>query len=72
MSQLLPKGTLRRFLFEHVDRFLGLLRFGQYRPLSNICGDQLKAGNPCTFCCELCAKLDKIEKDHCLKNAGKP
>lgn len=75
MTQALPQGTLRHRLFEAADRSLGWLGFRQYRPLSNICGDQLTAATPapCRFCSWMCRLLDKyVEKRHCELNAGKP
>ena len=70
---LLPEGTLRRQVFEACDRSLGWLFFSAFRPLSNICGDQIVVGNPCRFCLWMCRNLSRyVEKDHCLKNAGKP
>ena len=78
MAQLLPPGTLRRWVFEFlIDRPLGWIRSGQYRPLSNLCGDEIldseETGVPVTgFCCRLCAWLDKLEPGHCRKNGRKP
>lgn len=72
MAQLFPEGTVRRAVLEVVDRSAGWILFGQYRPLSNICGDKIVAGKPCRFCDWLCKKLNKVEERHCERNAGKP
>ncbi len=69
---LLPDGSIRRVVVETLDRSLGWLIFGEYRPLSNICGDKLKDGTAGAGCRCMCKGLDKIEPDHCIKNAGKP
>ena len=41
------------------------------KTVSNECGDQVVAGNPCRFCSVLCAILNYVlELDHCRKNAS--
>ena len=75
--QLFPKDTLRRTVFEFLDRCAGWLRSGTYRPLSNLCGDEILdqeegKGEVSGFCCTLCKWLDKIEPGHCKKNGRKP
>lgn len=72
MAQLLPQGTIRRAVFETVDRSLGWLKTGEYRTLSSICGDEIVDGEPCKFCSWLCHLLDRIELNHCVINARKP
>lgn len=69
---LLPQGTLLRGVVETLDRALGWLRFGEFRTLSSLCGERLKAGNAPVDCKCLCGALDRAEPDHCQKNAGKP
>lgn len=79
--QLLPEGTLRRKLFEFLDRSLGWIGYRTFRPLSDICGDVLAYGRRreevvgtirCKFCTKLCDILSKyVEFDHCKKNKGK-
>lgn len=69
--QLLPEGTLRRRVFEAIDRWLGHDLFTGNKTVSTDCGDQIKAGGPCRFCRIVCWLLNFMEKDHCIKNAGK-
>ena len=69
--QLLPPNTLRRRVFESVDRWFGWFLFGEAKTVSTHCGDRLKAGTAGAGCKCLCSALDLLEKEHCLKNAGK-
>lgn len=71
---LLPQGTLRRKIFEAIDRWLGAQLFTGDKTVSTDCGDQYVAGKPCLFCRFICKIVlfwaDKGQ--HCEKNAGKP
>ena len=66
---LLPAGTRRRAVVEWIDRHLGSLFFQEHRTLSALCGERLDTHCLCRGMCQI---LDLIEKDHCLKNKGKP
>ena len=70
--QLLPKGTRRRQWFEAVDRWLGHALFGEPKTISTHCGDRIKNETAGVGCKCLCRALDLVEKEHCIKNAGKP
>jgi hypothetical protein len=73
--KLLPKGTLRRAVFEGIDRRLAGVVFGQSPTLSTICGkrlfDLLKICYFCRGICWFANLLDKGSEDHCKKNKDK-
>jgi len=75
VARLLEKGSLAYTIADHADRCGGWLIYGQYRWISAILGDKLKAGTANAFEVKWAAWIDKYvarEEEHCLKNAGKP
>jgi hypothetical protein len=79
--QLFPPNTIRRSIFEFLDRSLGFIIYRTYRPVSDICGDiivfmrrreELPGTWRCIFCSWICDILSKyVEFEHCQKNKGK-
>ena len=73
MTQLLPQGTIRRTVFEFLDRCVGKITMGEFRPVSNLCGERILAGKDCPVCTWICEKLSRyVESRHCERNVGKP
>lgn len=72
--RLLPADSLGYKVFDKVDRFFGYMIYGQYRWISAILGDKLKDGTASKLEIKVAQVIDTFtrEKDHCLKNAGKP
>lgn len=70
---VLPQGTLRRALFEKVDRALGRLFFGNDKTVSTNLGDRIYNGTAPWWQRWIASQIDALvfEYGHCLKNAGK-
>ena len=75
MTRLLEKDSLGYAIADKLDRIGGWLIYGQFRWISAILGDKLKAGTASPLEVKWAAWIDKYvarEESHCLKNAGKP
>ena len=74
---LFPEGTLRRTIFEWIDREFAFLMFDSALTISAYCGKQIAANRegglkPCLRCRFCCWVASWFENDHCFKNKDRP